>query len=422
MPTPRVNPTLWAECPELRAVALLIGAGLPGAPAQPARLPDKLNWMSVVTLALAHNSAGLLHRAIAAGAAPGLPPPLATAISRHAAMIAARNGAAMGEMQRLLAAFAAAHIPALPLKGAWLCQRVYGDLAARPSRDIDLLLPPDAIDRALAVLDACGYPTDTGLTHRQLHAKCRYAGQLVFQRADGAFVVEPHWALAPRTLSVDIDHPGLWARARPEHAGTLTLPTLAPEDEFIMLCMHGYKEEWARLKWLSDLAGFVASHPDLDTAIITARAKSQGLWWMVLVGLALIGEVFAIPPPQRACDGRWPADAGGADRAAADGRVRAHAGADRAGIQCLQGLPHPPGHARTPPGPRALCAAHRADAARGAFPHNPAARPAVSGVLPAQAGARLCAAARLDRPQAPTRPHVSEAASPRKVAGNPPLG
>lgn len=292
-----MNDALWVGSPTLRAVGLLIGAGLTTVPAEPARLPDRLDWIGVVTLALAHNAAGLLHRAVVAGAAPGIPPALASALARHAATIAVRNTQALAEMSRLRTALTTAGIDSMPLKGAWLGQRNYNDLAARPSRDIDLLLPPGTIDTTLATLDACGYPTDSGLTRQQVHAKVRYAGQLVFHRSAGRFVVEPHWALAPHTLSVDIDHRGLWARARPTLAGGLMLPTLEPEDEFIMLCMHGFKEEWARLKWLSDLAAFTLSHPGLNTATITARAKDQGVWWMVLVGLELLHQVFSITTP-----------------------------------------------------------------------------------------------------------------------------
>ena len=289
----------WRQAPALQAVAALVSAGLPphsGTPPGPvaASAPD---WIAVVTLALQHNVAGLLHRGLGSAGLPGVPAALAQAVSRHATEIGHRNGAALAELHRLLLALAAAGVPAIPLKGAWLCQRLYGDLTARPGRDIDILIPETDLPAALPVFEACGYPTTTGLTPRQQRAQRRYSGQLVTQRRDGAFVVEPHWALAPHTISLGLDYPGLWRRVQTVAAGGAMLPTLAAEDEFVMLCQHGFKEEWQRLKWLADLAAFVITHPQLDYDVITTRARQQGAWWIVLVGAQLIAAVMGIETP-----------------------------------------------------------------------------------------------------------------------------
>jgi hypothetical protein len=94
------------------------------------------------------------------------------------------------------------------------------------------------------------------------------------EAAGGAFVVEPHFRIGPSNFSVRIDHDGLWQRARPAPGG-LPFLVLAPEDEFILLAFHGRKEEWARLKWIADLAMFLVRHPDLDWDLVWDRAQCQ---------------------------------------------------------------------------------------------------------------------------------------------------
>ena len=289
-----MNPPGWTPCAELAAVVALTGAGI--APETAPRLAlGRVDWIAVATLALSHNVAGLVHRALSAGHAPDAPPHIANAFARHAAAIANRNEAALGEFLRLRAVLDRRGVASMPLKGPWLGQRLYGDMAARPSRDVDLLVSPQDWPRALTVLDEADYPTHTGLSPRQFAAKARTAGQLLFHRRDGRFVVEPHFAVAPRTLSVDLDHAALWQRAQAESHAGLTLPTLAAEDELILLAVHGFKEEWTRLKWFADFGAFLHVRTSLDWGIVAERARRQGVLGIVETALALVKIAFAIP-------------------------------------------------------------------------------------------------------------------------------
>jgi len=284
------GPALWAPPPDLDCLCRLLGAGLPGA--VPAAPVERRDWLRVVTLALDHGTGGLLHRAATSGGVPALPHAHAAILARHAAANVQANTALLGELQRLRAALGDAGVETIPLKGTWLGLRLYGDQSSRVSRDIDFLIRPEAMGTALAALAAAGYPIRPALPPRQLAAKARYAGQFLLHREDGRFAIEPHWALAPETLGLGLDHGGLWQRSRSQAAGGIRLPTLAPEDELIMLCVHGFKEDWGRLKLLVDLAQFVAMHPHLDWDIVAARARAQGVWWIVLLGVSLIATVF----------------------------------------------------------------------------------------------------------------------------------
>lgn len=62
-----------------------------------------------------------------------------------------------GEIADVLAAFAAAGVPILPLKGAVLSALTYEEPAARPMADLDVLLPVEHQEAGEAVLAGLGY-------------------------------------------------------------------------------------------------------------------------------------------------------------------------------------------------------------------------------------------------------------------------
>ena len=297
-------PNPWTTDPELLALTRLVGMGLRGAApwghqgAAPCAVGQP-NWIRLTTLALAHGTGGLVHRAIAQGQPVDMPGPLAQMLAQHAAAIARRNGALLAELLRLRRVLDQAGVESIPLKGVWLNQRLYADPAARVSRDIDFLVRPHAGTAALHALASAGYAMQPMLPPRQFAAKARYAGQLLLHRHDAAFAIEPHWALAPQTLGLNLDHAGLWHRTRITSAdngmgGTQTLPILAPEDEFIMLCVHGFKEEWSRIKLIADLAQFIRVHPALDWNSVAQRVAAQNLRWIAGVAVLLVAAMFHV--------------------------------------------------------------------------------------------------------------------------------
>jgi Uncharacterised nucleotidyltransferase len=263
-------------------------------------------WLSFVTLALNHHVAGLAHSALSRIPEGVVPQPIIAQLARHACEIMRQRAAGIAEIDRISAALAQGGVPVIPIKGPTVRQRLYGAVAAGPSRDLDLLLPDDQQAAALRILAECGYSSAAGLTPRQARALMTLRGQDVMSRRDGRFVIEPHFALGPSNLAFKIDHAGLWKRASIAVDDAPNLLVLAPEDEFILLALHGGKEEWTRLKWLADLAVFLLRYPNLDWDVICRRAKRQRL--MNTIGLAalMLTELTAREIPLAAAARRNP--------------------------------------------------------------------------------------------------------------------
>ncbi len=98
-------------------------------------------------------------------------------------------------------------------------------------------------------------------------------------------------------MALDIDYGGLWHRAQKVNLDGHTFLTLAPEDDLLLLAIHGGKEMWWKLKWVQDIAAFVASHPDLDWSAVAERARAQGCLRMLLLATSLAREYFSATVP-----------------------------------------------------------------------------------------------------------------------------
>ena len=74
--------------------------------------------------------------------------------------------------------------------------------------------------------------------------------------------------------------------------------TLAPEDDFLMLAIHGGKEMWWNIKWACDVGAFLASHPKLDWGAIIERARAQGCLRMVVLAASLARKFLGAAVPE----------------------------------------------------------------------------------------------------------------------------
>ena len=150
----------------------------------------------------------------------------------------------------------------------------------------------------VACLEQAGFTHERHLDAHGLAALRHYAGEYIMFRT-GSLPVEPHWRPTPWTMAFDIDQDGLWRRA--QRTNILGVPSLAPspEDHFLLLALHGAKEQWHKLKWLADLPAFLTAHPGLEQATLRRLGASCGCRRVIDLALLLSHLLFAIPlaPP-----------------------------------------------------------------------------------------------------------------------------
>ncbi len=165
-----------------------------------------------------------------------------------------------------------------------LAQRLYGDVAAREYCDLDLLLRPADIPVAIAKLESMGFTAALPLAPWQLQRHLRNGCECAL--SNGAVHVELHWQFAPRQFGAIFDIGQLFRRAIKVRIGDRDLPALSPEDEFLMLVVHGTKHGWSKLAWIADLAEMLRRCP-LDPDHVGKESRRMGIRRMLRVALRL---------------------------------------------------------------------------------------------------------------------------------------
>ena len=257
-------------------------------------IPPGIDWTKLVGLARFHRVQGLVWNALAQ-LPDGVPDDAGRALSSDARSIAATNLGIARECRGLRDDFDQAGAPLLFIKGLTVGALAYRSPLLKMGWDIDLLIDPRDLESAADVLLARGYslrlPKDrAGL--RSWHARSK---ESVWHR-DGSFYVELHTSLAdnPRLIpSIDVHSP----RQMVEAAPGVTLPTLAGDELFAYLTVHGASSAWFRLKWISDFAALIHGRNGEDLDRLYRRSQQLGAARAAGQALLLADRLFEVLQP-----------------------------------------------------------------------------------------------------------------------------
>jgi hypothetical protein len=186
-------------------------------------------------------------------------------------------------------------IRAIPYKGPVLASTVYGNVALRTYSDLDIVVRPRDVDRALALLLDDAYRIVHSGAERARDEHHHWHHEL--RREDGRVKVELHWSFAPRSWRFMRDLEPVWGRLEPWDVGGERVDGLCPEDLLMVLCAHGARHWWLRLLWVADIAELVRARTDMDWDRVLGDARHSGGQRLTLAGLALAEELLDAPLP-----------------------------------------------------------------------------------------------------------------------------
>ena len=188
-------------------------------------------------------------------------------------------------------------IPAAFIKGTTLGQLAYGNIGIKHAWDIDLLVLPRDLPRVCAKLTAAGYkrivPPESLSADRFL-AWSTFAQECLFVKQGTDIHLELHWRLSanPTLLEkITAESPMQLVAVAPGRS----LRTLADEDLFSYLCLHGAYHAWSRVKWLADLAAWLSPRKAGEVEQLYRKAKENGVGRPAAQGLLLCEQLFALP-------------------------------------------------------------------------------------------------------------------------------
>ena len=177
---------------------------------------------------------------------------------------AARNMNLYAKLQEVRHAFAGEKIPLILLKGAVLADLVYGNVALRPMRDVDILVRRNDLDAADDLLGRMGYtPTEAYRPKQWYHTFHHH--NVPHVSSDHSLILELHHNIVPPGLPVSIPAEDLWQDPRTIEVMNETALALCPEKLILHLCVHlAYENRFYRsLRSLSDIAATVAFYKEI---------------------------------------------------------------------------------------------------------------------------------------------------------------
>jgi hypothetical protein len=263
-------------------------------------MPDAqgLNWSTILQLAEANRVVPLLSAVVLANRVKSVQPEAVADLRNRFRHHAQRGMFFAMELRNVLASLRQAGIRCIPLKGPVLTVGSYRKLGLRDFDDLDLLVAPADVTRAVDVLAKLGY-TGWNIPERWIasHLSTESEHQLI--REDSAVTLDLHWAVGRKYFTMPLDFEDLWRRtARTKLIGA-EVPDLSAEDMVLFLCYHGGKHLFGRLSWICDIGATIAAHPDLDWDALLTSAAQMGARRLLLLGLCLAQDVLESVIPIR---------------------------------------------------------------------------------------------------------------------------
>lgn len=259
---------------------------------------SEFNWITFLELSKKHHLTALLAQKIDQYDIDFIPSVISQALKAQISKNQARSDQLAAEILKILKLLKQNNITAIPFKGPTLAIQLYGNLTARFSRDIDFLVQKHEMTKALEILNTAGYHFQKSKqSPRKEQAYQDYNGQYLMFSGDRSIAIEPHSMLGPSTLALGVDYQQLWKNQTTLNSEGQTVPSFRLEDLFIILCIHGTKEKWRRLKWIIDIAALIEKYPDLNWNYVIKQSENWGCRRMVFVALSLSQRILNATVP-----------------------------------------------------------------------------------------------------------------------------
>ena len=258
-----------------------------------------IDWAFTLRAAAEHGVAPLLLRTLSSLGADAAPSAQFASLKDYVRAASVRALVRAAELIRILETLSAAGIQAIPYKGPVLAAQAYGDLALREFEDIDLILRQKHIVVADRVLCSMGYSREFPPVFVPGQRSSLIPGEYNYRDNQRRLIVELH---TERTLRHFPSVPDLDALSHRLACVCLSghdVRTFSPEDTLVFLCVHGSKDFWQRLIWVSDVAELIGAYPAIDWDGVYRFASAVRAGRILHVGLALADGLFQISLPDR---------------------------------------------------------------------------------------------------------------------------
>jgi hypothetical protein len=260
-------------------------------------LSGPLDWDYLISESLENSVTPLFIRQLRAFAWNLVPAERQEKLNTIERSIAVRGMFLTAELLRLLEAFHARGVRAIPYKGPVLAAQAYGDFTLREFEDLDLILSQRDMPVAHEIVKGFGYAPKFDWMLSENAEASLVPGEYNYRDMSRHAMIELHTEKTLRHFPLPPDIEGFLQRLVPVKLAERDVMTFAPEELLTLLCIHGSKDFWERLSWIADVSELVQSAPQLDWNRAWRFAQRYRASRMVRVGLALAVSLFDTPLP-----------------------------------------------------------------------------------------------------------------------------
>jgi hypothetical protein len=214
------------------------------------------------------------------------------------------------QLRQMLSTCEAGGISFLLMKGLWIVEQLYENLAARSSGDIDILLKPEDMPRFTRLMQRLGYELDPTINDIRDIAP---GNEFPLPTLDGSNRYDVHWSMTHPGNESPIDEDKIWARSDFVTLAGKPCQSLCLEDHVLLLCFHAaihHRFLYVGPRAMVDIAQAIKTPPrSIQWEELVTRAQemgwSRGVWLM----LELVREHLGVQPPQAILDALRPDNA-----------------------------------------------------------------------------------------------------------------
>ncbi len=271
------------------------------------------DWNRIHTAALRSGLAPLLYSVLKPlGTDSGVPLHIRDLLREACLRSAARNMRLYAGLSKVLKALGEADISVIPLKGAYLAEAVYGNIALRPMGDVDLLVRQEDLGKSVEVLGHSGYRAECSPQPGDVLLTRQHYPPLI---SESGLSIEIHWTLAVMERLAQAEPGDVWGRARPGRIAGVEVLTLCAEDLLIHLCTHSALNHGLERqhRCLLDAARVMGAYGDrIDWSLLKSIARTWGVERSVYLMLSLAGDCTGVSAPEDFMTSIRPAHGAGA--------------------------------------------------------------------------------------------------------------
>jgi hypothetical protein len=248
-------------------------------------LQENIDWAYLIQIAACHGVMPLLYQSLNTTYPNLVPKAILKQLRNYFHTNAVRNLLLTTELLKILNLFKEHDIPAIPFKGPVVAAIAYQNIALREFCDLDILV------REQDFLDANKILT----FHKYKAGKSIGYEQSFFQ---DMVCVDLHQRLNPTHFPSYFNFEQLLDRVQCISVNGNLILSPSPEDMLLILCVHGTREYWKKIKWVCDIAEFVQSHIEFNWNSLLQYAKNFRCQRQLLLGLCLSRDVIGTVLPE----------------------------------------------------------------------------------------------------------------------------